>query len=130
MLRLPALPMRILFFMPHAGHARNFESTLRMLADRGHAIHVAMHRSETKDMRYVGELLAALIAEHPSIDASFVPARAKAEWPEVGVRLRRGLDYLRYLEPAYADAAKPRERAATRVPRRGPKAARARAGEP
>ena len=33
--------MRILFAVTHMGFLRNFESTLRMLCDRGHDVHVS-----------------------------------------------------------------------------------------
>ena len=33
--------MKILFFMTHPGFTRNFESTLALLAERGHQIHLA-----------------------------------------------------------------------------------------
>jgi hypothetical protein len=33
--------MKILFFMSHPGYTRNFESTLALLAERGHQIHLA-----------------------------------------------------------------------------------------
>ena len=33
--------MKILFFMRSTVYVRNFESTLRLLAERGHQVHVA-----------------------------------------------------------------------------------------
>ena len=38
--------MKVLFLMSHAGAARNFESTLRGLAERGHEVHMAFDRME------------------------------------------------------------------------------------
>src|SRR5688500_5362000 len=35
--------MKILFIMRHSGYVRNFESTLRLLCDRGHHVHLAFH---------------------------------------------------------------------------------------
>ena len=32
--------MRVLFLMRHSGYVRNFESTLRLLCERGHQVHV------------------------------------------------------------------------------------------
>ena len=33
--------MKLLFLMRHSGYVRNFESTLRLLCERGHSVHLA-----------------------------------------------------------------------------------------
>ena len=39
--------MRLLFVARHFTYFRNFESVLRLLASRGHTIHLAVERDDT-----------------------------------------------------------------------------------
>jgi hypothetical protein len=107
--------MRVLFFMTHPGHLRNFESALRELARRGHRLHVAFDR-EKEGLSGQRSLVTGLAGE----DAlTFGPAPAPEsheEWTLVAWQLRAMRDYLRYLEAPYAGAARLRERAAGQVP--------------
>ncbi len=105
--------MTFLFFARHYTYLRNFESVLRMLAERGHRVHVAVERKESLGGR---EMLERLIAQYPDITAGQAPHR-KDGWFKLATRLRLGLDYLRYLEPAYATAPKLESRARERTPR-------------
>jgi hypothetical protein len=105
--------MNILFLGRHYTYFRNFESVLRALAARGHSIHLAVERSET-----LGGLsmVEALAAEFPSITYGDAPARADDDWSWVLNRLRLGLDYLRYQQPAFDGAYILRSRARGRTP--------------
>ena len=110
--------MRILFFIRHAGYIRNFESTLRALAERGHRLHVAFDGS--RELFRVGEGTSAIerLAEsHPGLTYGTTPDRDGDPWQVFAVRLRHSLDYLRYLEPPYENAPKLRARAERRAPR-------------
>jgi hypothetical protein len=62
-------------------------------------------------------LVDRLTSECPGVTAGWTPSRADDAWLELGTKLRLSLDYLRYLEPAYRDATRVRERAAERTPR-------------
>jgi hypothetical protein len=105
--------VKILFLGRHYTYFRNFESVLRGLAARGHAIHLAVERSET-----LGGLtmVEALAAEFPSITYGEAPGRADDEWSWVLNRLRLGLDYLRYQQPVFDTAYTLRARARGRTP--------------
>jgi len=102
--------VKILFFMRSTVYVRNFESTLRMLADRGHDVVVVAdpHRThlidrirrESRRLRYV-----------PGLRVPF------NRWSFLGAEIRRALDYLRYLEPEYASATKLRQRAQRKAPK-------------
>ncbi|MBI4886453.1 MAG: hypothetical protein HY824_05135 [Acidobacteria bacterium] len=105
--------MKILFFARHSTYLRNFESVLRLLAERGHRVHIALERQESLGGR---EMLERLRAEYPGITAGQAPHR-KDGWFKLATRLRLGLDYLRYLEPAYATAPRLESRARERTPR-------------
>jgi len=101
--------VKLLFFMRSTVYVRNFESTLRMLADRGHDVVVVAdpHRThlidrirrESRRLRYV-----------PGLRVPF------NRWSFLGAEIRRALDYLRYLEPEYASATKLRQRAQRKAP--------------
>ena len=102
--------------MRHAGFARNFESTLRLLAERGHRVHVAFEApfaNEGTGSR--PGILERLAAEWPSVSFGPAPDRSGEPWFALGLRLRLGVDYLRFLAPAYARAPKLRARVEARV---------------
>src|SRR2546426_2255373 len=104
--------MKILFFARHFTYLRNFESVLVELARRGHRIHIAVEHSE-----HLGgqELIDRLTRGYPAITAGLAPRRDD-RWYSLAVKLRFGIDYLRYLEPAYAKMPRLRERSRERAP--------------
>lgn len=103
--------MRILFVMRHSGYVRNFESTLRLLASRGHAVHLAFQNPVAHPLLDATDVAGQLEAEYPSFSRGAIPVRDDA-WGHAARDLRVSLDYLRYLEPTYADAPKLTARAA------------------
>jgi len=105
--------MNILFLGRHYTYFRNFESVLRGLAARGHAIHLAVERDESFGGLSMVEQLAS---ECPSITYGEAPGRADDDWSWVLNRLRLGLDYLRYQQPVFDAAYTLRERARGRTP--------------
>lgn len=127
--------MRILFVMQKPSFARHFESMLEALVARGHHVHVAVDEirrsrvESVEDIRRRGptdELLERLCERNHAISTGPAPVRDD-RWTELAYSLRRGIDYLRVLAPAYANAPKLRARLASRTPalvqrltRRGP----------
>ena len=105
--------MKVLFFARHFTYLRNFESVLRLLADRGHQVHVAVGRDEAFGGR---EMVERLCRDYPGITAGSAPQRTD-DWYRLATRLRLGLDYLRYLDPAYASAPRIEARSRERAPR-------------
>jgi hypothetical protein len=106
----------VLFIARHFTYFRNYESVITALAERGHDIHLAAERDE-----YLGggALVERLVDAHPDrISYGWVPNREDG-WATFATKLRMTLDYLRYLEPAYASTPRLRLRAAERVPRAG-----------
>jgi hypothetical protein len=100
--------VKVLFFMRSAVYARNFESTLRALARRGHDVHVVAPRHDVIDP---GNLLGRLCSEYRHVRHTPDFARPVDGWSLLGEEVRRARDYLRYRGPDYRDAPKLRRRA-------------------
>jgi hypothetical protein len=109
--------VKVLFWMSHAGFSRNFESLIRVLAARGHEVEVVLDRERPRGAGDDDAHLRRLELELTGLRVGPAPPRPATGFATTGGHLRAGLDYLRFLEPAYAAAVKPRERAAAHVPR-------------
>ena len=96
--------LEILFIMRHSGFVRNFESTLRMLCERGHRVHVAFLNDDRHWLVDTTNVAQQLCNELPASRGT-APVRDDA-WGVLGRELRGTLDYLRYLAPRYRDAPK------------------------
>ena len=100
--------LKILFFMTHPGFTRNYESTLALLAERGHRVHLAFDGPpQVGKPSAVDGLVRALpersrTVRHPT---ATMPGR---RWRAPSARTR---NYLRYLHPRYRQATRLRERA-------------------
>jgi hypothetical protein len=111
--------VKVLFVMTHPAYVRSYGRMLRLLADRGHELNVVFRRIKT------GESLEAVrrIAEAgPGVTYGALPGRSspgfdrnRRGWDALAERLRFSIDYLRYMEPAYADASGLRARAERRA---------------
>ncbi|MBA2849533.1 hypothetical protein G4V39_08775 [Thermosulfuriphilus ammonigenes] len=104
--------MRILFIMLHPGYVRNYESAIRLLAERGHKIHVCFSqpKKQAED-----RLIERLAAENKNItyDKKKIPKR-NLLWRYLAQAIRGGRDYVRYFHPRYENATKLKERVAIR----------------
>jgi hypothetical protein len=106
--------MRILFSTSSYGFLRNFQSSIRRLAEHGHDIHLLAERSDTVDGQKMAD---ALVAEYPErITASFLRSSRHRLWYTLGTGLRASLDYWRYLDPRWDASPKLRARAASMAP--------------
>ena len=106
--------MRVLFVMRHSGYVRNFESTLRLLCDRGHRLHLAFQNTGRHRLLDPIDIAQRLAERYPNFSHGDIPVRTDG-WGLLARELRRGVDYLRYLRPEYRDAPKLRERATREV---------------
>lgn len=106
--------MRILFHLRHPGTLRNFASTVRLLAERGHSVHLSF---AMQDRLGDGRLLWEATKDQPTVTAG--EASDKAPW-RFWIRLARYgracTDYLRYLTPEYVNAPALRARAVAKTP--------------
>lgn len=106
--------MKILFSVRHAGALRNFASTIRELARRGHQIHLAlMMQDNLRDER----LLWEFSNDHLGITwAELWKNEPVRFWTALARTARGAADYLRYRMPAFEHAHALRRRACSRVP--------------
>ena len=106
--------MKVLVVMRHSGYVRNFESTLRMLCERGHHVHLAFQNG-THWLLDPGDVTREMADNYRRFTRGGIPVREDA-WGHAARELRTELDYLRYLSPEYRNAPKLRERATRDVP--------------
>jgi hypothetical protein len=104
--------MRILFVIPHQRHARRYELLLAELLARGHHVRLGL---KGEHHREADELIARLASGGGELTRVRVPVRGD-RWAPAAEALRRGIDYLRYLDPAFSGASKLRRRAAGLAP--------------
>jgi hypothetical protein len=102
--------MNILYFMRHHGYLRNFESTIRLLLDRGHAVRVVFDREKPVPQA------ERLRADYAAFSYEFTLAERRDPWFYIARDFRNTGDYLRFLQPLYRDCLKLRERVETRAP--------------
>ena len=106
--------MRVVFSALHFASFRNFESVVHALAERGHQVHLMADESE----RFGGQaLVERLAAQYPNVTWGWTPSPAEEPWFPFAQKVRLALDYVRYLDPRYADAPKLRLRNIERAPR-------------
>ena len=106
--------MKLLFFARHWSYLRNFESAVEELAARGHVVHLAVDREESMGGR---QMVERLVARYPDrLSMGNAPSRGVDGWSELARKIRLGLDYLRFLEPAYANTPHLGDRARERAP--------------
>ncbi len=111
--------MKIVFIMPlwrRTQFVRIFESTLRLLCERGHHVHVGFvsRKKAGHGTAAPTDLVQQLVADYPNCSCGTAPIREDA-WGVLGATLRASSDYLRYLTPPYRNARMLRERAAANV---------------
>lgn len=105
-----AKPLCILFVLRHFMYLRNYETTLRGLAARGHHIVLGYEETHEKVTEDVAELAATLARELPNFELRQMPARRDL-WTELAHQVRALRNYLRYLTPRLRHAAKCARRA-------------------
>ncbi len=105
--------MKVLFFARHYTYLRNFESVLVELAGRGHDVHVAV---EQEDAFGGSGIIERLVRQFPARITAGLAPKPKSRWYTLGTRVRLGIDYLRYLDPAYAKMPRLALRSRARAP--------------
>jgi hypothetical protein len=108
-----AQPARIVFSLLHAGYLRHYAEPIRLLAERGHSVHICLYRHEENS--YDTPLLQALL-ELSTVTAGPMPKRRHDDgWRGIAWLTRALVDVLRYADPRYDDAPALRARVAAKV---------------
>ena len=102
--------MRVVFSVRNFWYLKFFDRVIDELVRRGHHVHVTAERE-----RHWKEAMEQLAREHPSISFTTTP-RVATTWLDLSVRLRRTIDFVRFLTPAFAAAPVLRLRAEARAP--------------
>ena len=98
--------------MRNSGYLRNYESALRLLAVRGHSVHLGFFKiSEV----FQETAIAELVTDIPEISYTVYPQRTGL-WKWLSRYVRQLQTYLRFLDVRYKDANKLRARAASLLP--------------
>lgn len=109
--------MRILFAVGHLGFLRNFESTLALLAERGHTIHLVTDRRAAGGVTDGTPIIERLAGRFPeTFTLETIQASKRDPWHRFATAVREALNYWRYLAPAFADAPKLRARGRSQAP--------------
>src|SRR5215212_9529755 len=107
----PARPLRFLFVMHYPGYLRYFDSTVRLLAERGHHVELAFDSPDKQ-----AEGAEAVADVNAGIDLiGQMPVR-RGVWAVVARGVRGAIDYLRYRHPDFADTPYLRDRMRSALP--------------
>jgi hypothetical protein len=91
--------MKVLFVMGSPEYLRYYDSTIRLLAERGHGVLVAVNQQK--------ELKPVRLEDHGLPDSvrllGLVPKR-RDRWSRMARLVRGAADYVRYLHPRFAEA--------------------------
>jgi hypothetical protein len=110
----PAPRLKFVFSLLHPGYLRHFGRPIRLLAERGHEVHVALGRLEKDPGDF--KLIEQLAADCPTVTYSHAPARRRRDgWRRIGWLVRALTDLARYGYPEYAEAPALRGRIAEKL---------------
>jgi hypothetical protein len=102
--RLPSRPLRVLFAMPYPGYLRYFDSVVRELAERGHHVELWF---ETLQKQPEGLEAIEAVA---GVDVGGKLPKRHGLSARITRNARWTADYVRYLDPRFADAVYLRDR--------------------
>lgn len=101
--------MKFLFVLQYPGYTRYFDSVIRLLIDRGHQVAIAYDSPEKQaegNEAFVG-VPVDMIGDTPE---------RTSIWATVGRAVRGTIDYVRYLDPRFADTPYLRDRMRKALP--------------
>ncbi len=105
--------MIVLFVLRHPGYIRNYESTIKMLGEKGHTVHVAFNRFYDNFEKCTNALDNI---PNVYVHDSMAPVRRDIWW--VFARINRYLiDYLRFFDKRLRGYSKLKQRASHRIPK-------------
>lgn len=96
--------MNVLFSILTPAFLKNFESVVRLLAQRGHSVHLVFHTpTRAKGVEILAE---SLCRESPLITMGQAPTPRKDRWLNLAMDLRAADDYLYFRQPKFHDSYK------------------------
>jgi hypothetical protein len=105
----PRRPLRILLSLYHAGYLRHYGEPVRLLAARGHSVHLVVGQVDKDEGD--ARLLERLLEECPTVSASLASSDpAQSGWRRIAWFVRGMADYSRYADPRFAEATALRRR--------------------
>ncbi len=104
--------MKIFFLLRHSGYLRNYETAVKLLADKGHHVHLGLFKVSEL---YKINRLEGLSRESANITYGIYPKRVWL-WGSLAKSVRLLQTYLRFLDKRYQNAHKLRKRAASGLP--------------
>ncbi|MEJ7569424.1 MAG: hypothetical protein WKF41_14305 [Gaiellaceae bacterium] len=105
--------VRVLFQLPYPGYLRMYGSTVALLADRGHKVLLSYDAPEKRRDAPADELEAH---ENVELVSPLPPAGRRFE--DAILKLRQAMDFIRYLDPRFAEAPYLRKRVERNLPDR------------
>lgn len=114
--------MRVLFVMRNHGYLRNYASTVRLLASRGHEVVVGSRGPERHMQVDTEGYLSTLAREFPQVRVVRLPKRAD-HWKQFAIAVRTVRNVLRYRHPDLRRATALSERADAHLARQAPRVA-------
>src|SRR4029079_3738361 len=118
--KLGPSPMRILFVMRNHGYLRNYASTIRLLASRGHEVVVGSRGPERHMQVDTRGYLSELMREFPTVTVIDLPKR-RDRWRPLAMAVRALRNALRYRHPVLRDARALSQRAEAHLAREAPR---------
>lgn len=106
--------MKVLFLVHNLGKTRHFEGVIRELTDRGHSVVITAAHKRNKPLKL------GAFRDNPRVDVVTNPVRRVDEWERFVRPLRQARDYVRFLDPTYAQADKLAARARSYAPQGWP----------
>lgn len=103
--------MRVLFLVHNLGKTRHFEGVIWQLTERGHSVVITAAHKRNKPLK-----LGGTFSRNPHVDVVTNPVRRTDAWEPFVRPLRQARDYVRYLDPRYADKQKLAARARAYAP--------------
>lgn len=91
--------MRVLFSVQRAPFLKNFDSVVRLLAERGHSVDVAI--AQPAPPLGGEQALLEELAAVPGVTVELAPPAAPERMRETARHLRETLDYFAYLDPRF-----------------------------
>ncbi len=85
--------MRILFDLQRTGYLRLYDTTIRLLVERGHEVHIGL-----RNTRELDEAMGALAGVEGGLSVGVLRPKRTDVWAPLAELLRQTVDYVRYFD--------------------------------